>query len=261
MGRKQVKASEKKNIAEYNTQLRQLRTLHLKDADARKELCDMMNEMKQRLRTAATDIQAAGERQALIQSLTEHVRAQIDKKYESLLKAETLISDCMKKEIVMRAQMLELAEKMLLADAWTPTSDYESAVSRFREKLLSEDNVVKIEQAVSALRDSMGVRVDLERSAVSNNLLPTINCGDDLNIMHHPPGDTVSTPICLILAVMCVRDCYEMLGLAHKEAISPHRMNGLLVFLRTPPELLVGIYPKNSDQLVSAFSHVQRQGF
>ena len=163
-GKMALRASAQKNIATYNTQLRQLRTLHLKDADARKELYDMMNEMKQRVRAAATDIQAAGGQQSRIQSLTERVLSQINKKYSLLDKAETLISGCMEDESDTRKMMLELAEKMLLQYTSFYSSDFtafDNQMAGFRSKLLDEDGVLEMDRALRALRDSMDVRVDL----------------------------------------------------------------------------------------------------
>jgi len=165
VGKMAIRASAQKNIATYNTQLRQLRTLHLKDADARKELYDMMNEMKQRARAAATDIQAAGGQQSRIQSLTERVLSQIDKKYSLLDKAETLLSSCMEDESDTRKLMLELSEKMLLQYTSFYSSDFtafDNQIAGFRSKLLDEDGVLEIDRALRALRDSMDVRVDLD---------------------------------------------------------------------------------------------------
>ena len=165
VGKMAIRASAQKNIATYNTQLRQLRTLHLKDADARKELYDMMDEMKQRVRAAATDIQAAGGQQSRIQSLTERVLSQIDKKYRLLDKAETLISSCMEDESDTRKLMLELAEKMLLQYTSSYSSafaDFDKEIAGFRSKLLDEDGVLEMDRALRALRDSMDVRVDLD---------------------------------------------------------------------------------------------------
>ena len=165
MGKMSLKVSEQKNIAAYNTQLKQLRTLHLKDADARKELYDMLNEMKQRVRGAMSDIQAASRQQSRIQSLTESVLAQIDKKYRLLDKAETLISSCMENEIDTRKRMLELAEEILLKYNSANSSDFASfdkEIADFRSKLLDEDGSIEIDRAVRDLRDSMDVRVDLD---------------------------------------------------------------------------------------------------
>jgi hypothetical protein len=161
MGKMALKVSEQKNIAAYNTQLKQLRTLHLKDADARKELYDMLNEMKQRVQGAMSDIQAAGRQQSRIQSLTESVQAQIDKKYRLLDKAETLISSCMENEIDTRKRMLELAEEMLKSSS-SNFASFEKEIDDFRSNLLNEDGAIKIDRALRALRDSMDVRVDLD---------------------------------------------------------------------------------------------------
>lgn len=163
MGKMALRASAQKNIATYHTQLRQLRTLHLKDADARKELYDMMNEMKQRTRSAMSDIQAAGGQQSRIQSLTERVLLQIGKKYELFDKAETLISRCMEDESDTRKRMLELAEEMLLQYT-SYSSDFaafDREIAVFRSKLLDEDGVLEMDRALRFLRDSMDVRVDL----------------------------------------------------------------------------------------------------
>ena len=125
----------------------------------------MMNEMKQRARAAATDIQAAGGQQSRIQSLTERVLSQIDKKYSLLDKAETLLSSCMEDESDTRKLMLELSEKMLLQYTSFYSSDFtafDNQIAGFRSKLLDEDGVLEIDRALRALRDSMDVRVDLD---------------------------------------------------------------------------------------------------
>jgi hypothetical protein len=165
MGKMSLKVSEQKNIAAYHTQLKQLRTLHLKDADARKELCDMMGEMKQRISRAMSDIQSAGRYQPRIQSLTESVLSQIDKKYRLLDKAEALISGCMEDEVDTRKRMLEVAEEMLLKYNSSNSSDFASfdkQITDFRSQLLEEDGVLEVDRALRALRDSMDVRVDLD---------------------------------------------------------------------------------------------------
>ncbi|MCU0857510.1 MAG: FHA domain-containing protein [Pontiellaceae bacterium] len=160
-GEMEIKTSEEKNLSKLRSELSQLRTIHLTDADARKELFEMMNEMKQRIRTAASDIQAAGETQPLIRSMTENIRLQINAKYEFLLKAETLISRCMKEEVDLRKEMLELAEEMLLKDSISISNSSAKDVSRFSNKIYENNNVIKIEQALRSLRDSMDVNVDL----------------------------------------------------------------------------------------------------
>ena len=165
MGQMALRASLQKNLATYNTQLRQLRTLHLKDADARKELFGMLDEMKQRVRSAMSDIQAAGGQQSRIQSVTERVLSQIDKKYRLLDKAGTLISNCMADESDTRKRMLELAEEMLLKYTSFHSSDFtafDQEIAGFRSKLLDEDGVLEMDRALRALRDSMDVRVDLD---------------------------------------------------------------------------------------------------
>jgi len=165
VGKMSLRVSEQKNIVAYHTQLRQLRALHLKDADARKELCDMMNEMKQRINSARSDIQTAGRQQSRIQSLTESVLSQIDKKYRLFDKAETLISSCMEDESQTRKRMLELAEEMLMKYNSNNASDvtsFDKQIADFRSKLLDEDGVLEIDRALRALRDSMDVRVDLD---------------------------------------------------------------------------------------------------
>jgi len=164
MGKMALKASEQRNISEYHTQLRQLRTLHLEDEDARKELYDMMGKMKQRVRAATADIQAAGEQQPRIQSLTEGVLVQINEKYKFLDAAEKLISSCMKDEIDIRERMLKLAEEMLMKDGSSSSSSsasFEKDVARFRNKLFEQGSVVELDQALRALRDSMDVHVNL----------------------------------------------------------------------------------------------------
>ena len=165
MGEMALRAGLQKNLATYNTQLRQLRTLHLKDADARKELFDMLDEMKQRVRSAMSDIQAAGGQQSRIQSVTERVLSQIDKKYRLLDKAGTLISNCMADESDTRKRMLALAEEMLQQYTSFHSSDFvafDQEIAGFRSKLLDEDGVLEMDRALRALRDSMDVRVDLD---------------------------------------------------------------------------------------------------
>jgi hypothetical protein len=159
MGRMQVKASEQRNTAEFHTQLRNLRAFHLEDIDSRQELYDLMDQIKQRLRAAKADIQLAGIQQPQILSLTENVQAQITAKFNSFSDAEKMICGSMKEELVLRKQMMELAEEMLLDNF---SSSFKREVSRFRNKLFEDDSVIEINPALRALRDSMDVRIDLD---------------------------------------------------------------------------------------------------
>lgn len=163
-GQLEVKVSSKKNIAAFHTQLNDLRSVHLTDADARNELYDMMNEMKRRVSAARADLLELGTTQPHIQSLVEHVLQQIDAKYGFLTEADTLISGSMREEIALREQMLKLAEKVLLKDLFAAdtSSSFESDVSRFRTKLFEQNSLVKMDQALRALRNSMEMRVDLD---------------------------------------------------------------------------------------------------
>lgn len=163
MGRNEVKLSSRKNIAEFHSQLRQLNAFHLEDINARKELYDKMDEMKQRVRLAMADIQTAGTQQSRIQSQTGNVLTQINEKYGFLSKAEDSISSCMKREVKLREQMLTLAGKMV-ADLSSPstTSSFEKDVDRFQAKLLSGNDAAAISQALRELRDSMDVSVNMQ---------------------------------------------------------------------------------------------------
>lgn len=158
MGRSQTKASEQRNLTEFHSQLRQLRTLHLEDIESRQELAELMNDMKQRILDAIADIQSAGSYEARIQSLTASTLKKLNEKYDSFDKAKRLIATAMKEELTMRKRMLTLTEKMLLDES---SSSYEREISRFRNKLFKEDSSTVINPALRALRDAMDVRVDL----------------------------------------------------------------------------------------------------
>lgn len=162
-GRGEVRLSARKNIAEFHSQLRQLNASHLEDMNARKELYDKMDEMKQRVRLAISDIQTAGTQQSRIQSQTANVLMKINEKYRFLSKAEDSISSGMKREVKLREQMLTLAGKMV-ADLSSPStaSSFEKDVDRFQTKLLSGNDAAAISQALRELRDSMDVNVDMK---------------------------------------------------------------------------------------------------
>lgn len=167
-GRIELRLSEERNVSELHEQLRELRTVHLEDISARQELCEMIDEMKQRLQDAMADMERAGASQPQVLSLTEHVRAQVAEKYEQLCAADELIRSWAKSEVIMRDEMLKLAEKMLQRD----DNVYGKRVDRLREDLFEANNAVTIDQALRALRDSMDVNVDLKNilSAAEGNV-------------------------------------------------------------------------------------------
>jgi dsDNA-specific endonuclease/ATPase MutS2 len=161
-GSGEVKLSSRKNIAEFHSQLRQLNALHLEDISSRKELYNTMDQMKQRIRLAVADIQAAGARQPRIQSQTENALKKINEKYGFLVKAESSISTRMRKEVILREQMLALAGKMVLdLSSSSTTSPFEKDVARFQTKLLSGSDAAEVSQALRDLRDSMDVHIDM----------------------------------------------------------------------------------------------------
>jgi chromosome segregation ATPase len=159
----EVKASAQRNLMQYHAQLRELRTVHLEDAATREELYEMIDELKQHVSRAAVDLQSAGQQRPQIQSLTEHVLSQINEKHAFLNEAETLISSCMKDEVDTRERMLDLAEEILEEDELSSSQarSLERDISRYRSKLFDADSVVKIDQALRSLRNSMNVSVDL----------------------------------------------------------------------------------------------------
>ena len=156
-------ANVQKTMTEYRAQLRELTKTHFEDVASRKELYARMDDMKQRLRTAENDITAAAELQPQILSLTQNLLSQIDEKYKLLDDAGRLISSSMEKEIDMREDILTLAEKILATDQISSSqeADLNRTFSRLKKKLFDEETLVNIDQALRALRESMGVNMEL----------------------------------------------------------------------------------------------------
>jgi uncharacterized Ntn-hydrolase superfamily protein len=150
---------EQKNTVTLTGQLKDLRTLHLADIDAQKELAGRLDDMLQRIRAARTDLQAAGAAQPRIQSMSEQVLAQMNAKYELLSKAGQMITRCMQDDIDERERMFRLAEKLMLGEKG---AQYEREVVRFRQKQLGDERTAEIERALRTLRDSMDMQLDLD---------------------------------------------------------------------------------------------------
>lgn len=158
-----MQAEIQKAITEYRAQLLELRKVHFEDVAARKELYSMMDDIKGRIRAASDDIRTAAQQQQQIQSLTGNLLSQLDAKHSLLDEADTLISAAMEKEIDMREDIIDLADKILAKDQITSTEEttLERAFDRLKRKLFDEETLVNIDQALRALRESMNMNVDL----------------------------------------------------------------------------------------------------
>jgi len=159
----QMMTEIQRTMTEYRSQIRELRKAHFEDVASRKELYNMMDDIKQRLRDATDDLQSAARQTPQIQSLTEHVLSQINAKHKLLDEAAALISSTMEKEIDMREDIIDLVEDVLERDQMTSSEEtsLERTFSRLKKKLFDEGNIVNIDQALRSLRSSMNVHVDL----------------------------------------------------------------------------------------------------
>ena len=98
-----VKLGHVMRISEFRNELSDLRSIHLEDLASQKKLILSMEEMRQRVLIAASDIQAAGEKQPRIQSMEKQILPQIDVKRTYLFMSIDLFEGNMKKENEMRA--------------------------------------------------------------------------------------------------------------------------------------------------------------
>jgi len=159
-----VTAANQKIMMEYRSQLQELRKAHVEDLATKNGLFEMMNDIKQRLRAASNDLQAAAEHQPKIQTLTAQMLSQINAKYNFLDEANKLISFAMEKEINVREDMMDLAEEILEKDKINNSEEtaLKRDLSRVKKKLFDERNLTNIDQALRSLRESMSVRIDLD---------------------------------------------------------------------------------------------------
>jgi hypothetical protein len=154
----QREADRKQTVAKFRSAFIALRTRHVEDAEARKELSDVMTNINEHMNAAIADINAVVIRQPQFESATKHVLSQIKKKQELLSGAERLISASMKKEDALRSRLLSLAEEFL-TDC---PDDFEKEASLLTEKLVRADSTAEINQALLVLQDSINVQVDVE---------------------------------------------------------------------------------------------------
>ena len=160
-----VKLGQVMAISEYRNRLSDLRAVHLQDIAAQKELLEIMEDMKQRVNTAATDIRTASERQPRIQSLSEIIVPQIYAKRAYLYKSTELLAGNMKKEYEMRQKVFRLAEDSLRDSLRNISASLgaSSDVSNYIKNLMYQtEGVSEIDQALLLLRDSIEVQVDLK---------------------------------------------------------------------------------------------------
>lgn len=156
-----VKLGQIMLISEFRNRLSDLRAVHLEDLAAQKKLIKIMEDMKQRVNTAAADIQAAGERQPRIQSLVEHTLPDIMEKRMYLYKSTSLLARNMMQENEMRAKVFKLADDAL-RNLSSSLGEGRDVSSYIKNLLHRAEGVSEIDQALLLLRDSMEVKVDLK---------------------------------------------------------------------------------------------------
>jgi small-conductance mechanosensitive channel len=160
-----VKLGQVMLISEFRNRLGDLRAIHLQDIAAQKELIMIMEDMKQRVTAAASDIQTAGESQPRIQSLSEHILPQINAKRTYLYKSTALLVGNMKKENEMRQKVFKFADESMRSSmrSVSGSSGSGSDMSGSIKNLLYQaDRVSGVDQALLMLRDSMEADVDLK---------------------------------------------------------------------------------------------------
>jgi tetratricopeptide (TPR) repeat protein len=147
--------SEKESLAEFSKQLGQLQLVTQADLTAQEELLDLLEEIKQRYRTALSDMQSVRDMQPNIRFMAERVQSQINKKYELISEAETSLSRGIMGEENLRKQMMNLAKKMASA------GDSMDTLPRLREKASKGDTAQELGLTLEALRESMAIDIDL----------------------------------------------------------------------------------------------------
>jgi hypothetical protein len=158
-----TKLNQLMRIAEFRHQLSVLRTTHLQDLAAQEKMVNMMEEMKQRVDAAISDIQTASDKQPRLQSLAKHILPQINTKRAHLSKSADLLTSNMEKENDVRKRILKLAEPTMRKAATfsqgSGGSDVSGSVGSFFSRT---EGAIEIDRALLLLRDSMEVNVDLK---------------------------------------------------------------------------------------------------
>ncbi len=159
-----VKLGQLMTISELRNKLSELRTRHLEDIDAQKELTSMIKTMKQRASIATSDIKAAGLTQLRIQSLTETISSKINRKCAHLFEAADYIENSIESEIQMRKKVFDLAEDAVQKNASASSSENKGQnMSRaIRNLFYRKNNLAAVDQARLSLRSSMEVQVNLD---------------------------------------------------------------------------------------------------
>jgi hypothetical protein len=156
-----VKLGQLMRISEYRNQLSDLQATHLEDLAAQKKLIKIMEDMKQRLNSSASDIQAASEAQPQIQSMANHLLPQLMAKRTYLFKSTDLLVANMRKENEMRKKVFKLADDSLRSLS-SSIGDGRDVTSYIKNLLHQAEGVSEIDQALLLLRDSIEVTVDLK---------------------------------------------------------------------------------------------------
>jgi hypothetical protein len=150
------------DIADLRNELSDLRKLHLEDLKAQRKLCDMIAAMKVRAETAQSDIKIASANQPNIQTLSQEILSELDRKCVGLFTATDLIKKNVETDIKMREQIFAIAEKAV-RNTSSSIASTSSDVSRFIRSLIRRTNTnADVDVALLSLQDSMEVQIDLE---------------------------------------------------------------------------------------------------
>ena len=158
-----VKLGQLMTISEIRNELSELRTRHLKDLDAQKELSRMIKEMKRRAATSITDIKTASETEPRVLDLASTAALKISKKCSYLFEAATLITSSIDAEIELREKVFELAEEVVEKNAGSSGGSRGQNIARSIQNIFHRENSIgDIDKALLMLQNAMDVQVNLE---------------------------------------------------------------------------------------------------